>query len=675
MGKKGGKIRLIISICLILGVFTVLGARLVKLQLVDGKKYEAAGMASSSNTATVKAARGEILDRNGNPLVINRQGNSIIFDAAYFPSAKKQSERDSIILKLINIIESQNETWIDNLPLVFDSSGKIVFAENRESDIKKMKSKDMLNLNEYATAQNCMDALVAKYSLQNYSKVNARKIASVCYEMDNLDFAVNQPYTFAEDVATNTVSMVKENSDIFPGVDVQIVPYREYVDGTIAPHILGTVGALDAKEYKENKDKGYKLNDSIGKSGIERAMESYLKGTDGKKSITTDFQGNTNSKYLTDPVQGNTVILTIDKNLQKVAQDALKNAVQRTSSDSAGAVVVTDVKSGEILAMASYPTYDISKYNKEAAQLNKASGSPLWNRATMSTYACGSTMKPAMALAGLSEGVITKDSIITCRRYYTYKNQTFKCLGYHGSINVKQALLHSCNIFFYEVGRRLGIDKIDEYAKKLGLGEKTGIEISEASGTMASPAEREARGGVWYPGDTIQAAIGQSDDQFTPLQLADYVSTIASGGTRYQPHLVKSVKSYDLSKTMLEKNPVVMAKLNVSKENLQTVKEGMFEVGTQGTVGRKFRNLPIKASAKTGTAQVVEYKNGTKIYHTNGLLITFAPYDNPEIAISLIVEDAGTGSSVSDIAADIYNYYFTERGKGESAVSEDVLLK
>ena len=265
----------------------------------------------------------------------------------------------------------------------------------------------MLNLNEYATAQNCFDALIDRYGLQEYSAEDARKIASVCYEMDRIYFKIGNPYTFALDVPDETVAKIKENSDFFVGVDVQVVPVRKYTDGTLAPHILGRVGAIDAEEYKERKDDGYKITDTIGKSGIELAMEKYLKGTDGEATVYIDGEGNRSTEVTTNPIQGNAVVLTIDSGLQKVAQDSLESALldyagtKGNMVENAGAVVVINCKDGSILACATYPSYDISTYSENAQALNEAPGSPLWNRALLSTYATGSTMKPSVAIAAL----------------------------------------------------------------------------------------------------------------------------------------------------------------------------------------------------------------------------------------------------------------------------------
>ena len=674
--KRNG--RGIISICFILGFFVAFGFVLMKMQIIEGASYAAKGDSIYSKTVSIKAARGEILDRNGNPLITNRQGNSIIFENAYFPSVKELEQRDAIIIGLIRLFEKNKETWTDNLPLKFDKNGKIVFEAKRESDIAVMKSRNLLNLNDYATAQDCFDALITRYKLEKYSKQDARKIASVCYEMKLQGFSITSPYTFAEDVSGNLVAKIKENSSFYQGVNVEIVPYREYVDGTLAPHILGMVGAISADEYAKLKDSGYMMNDTIGKSGIEGAMEEYLRGTDGVKTISTDSAGNVTTVVTKPPVQGNTVILTIDAKLQRVAQEALKETLltKDTPAMAAGAVVVLNCNTGEVLASASYPTYDISTYSKNYAKLAVASGAPLWNRALLSTYEAGSCMKPSVAIAALEEGVITKSSTVYCSGRYNFDGMTYLCRQAHVNRNVSvvYALKESCNTFFYEMGRRLGIKKMDEYRTLLGLGQKTGVELNEATGVLDSPEYRTSVGQLWQPGFAIQSAIGQASNLFTPIQLANYCATIANGGTRYQPHFVSAVKTYDYSKTLLEKEPVVTCDTGVSENTLSIVREGMFLVGTQGFCRFVFANLPVKAAAKTGTSQVVTKINGVPTVTNNGFAISYAPAEKPEIAVCCVGQGFPNGTSIAPIAAKIYAYYFAHTANVQASQTEDTLL-
>lgn len=680
--KANLKLRLYILVGIMLTSFLVFAGRMVGVQVIDHEDYLQAANSTVRRNVEVEAARGEILDRNGSPLVINRQGNSLVFDAAYFPSSDEQESRNEIILSLINLLNGQGEEWNDTLPLVFDSDGKIAFKEDSDTEITYLKSKDMLHLNDYATAQNCFDALIEKYSLQDYSQADARNIASVCFGMAQNLFSVSNPYTFAEDVSTETVSKVKENGTFYKGVDVEVVPYREYVDGTLAPHIIGRVGAMDADEYAELKDQGYEMDDLIGKDGIEAVMEEYLRGENGKKTVTTDSEGNVSTEYTQDPVQGNTVILTIDKNLQAAANKALAEAVEELKSkgysNSAGSAVAIDVDTGEVLACASYPTYDISAYSENAAELNSDAGAPLWNRALLSAYAPGSTFKPLIGLAGLEEGVLTENTTFHCNgSYWRFPNQ-FYCLENNGDINVVHALEHSCNVFFYETGYQLGIDKINYYASKMGFGQKTGIELPEATGMVANPEEfaENHAGAQWMVGDTVQASIGQSDTLVTPIQLAVYCATIANGGTRYVPHIVKSVKSYDYSETILEKQPQVALETGFSETNLGIIKKGMSLVSeyTGSATYSYLNDYEPKIACKTGTAEVYAEKDGEIQKQTNCFLITFAPFDDPQIAIAVSIEDAKNSSSTAKVAKAIYDAYFNDTSSIEAAQQVGQLL-
>ncbi len=674
--------RRIISVCVMLAFFVFFAFDLVKIQLIEGEQYDAASSSVSSKTATISAARGEIVDCYGNPLVYNDQGYSIIFDAAYFPSSKEQARRNEIIISLIRLFESNSLEWTDNLPLAIDGNGNVSFKEDSEKLIEEMKGPDMLDLNEYATAENCFLELVSDYSLEEYSREDARKIASVCYEMRRIYFKIGTPYTFAQDVPDAIVAKIKENSDFFKGVDVRVDPVRKYADGTLAPHILGRIGAIDADEYKEKKSEGYKITDFIGKSGIEYAMEKYLKGIDGEATVYTDENGNNTTEITTPPSQGNTVVLTIESGMQKVAQDSLEKALLNYAGtkgnmvENAGAVIVLNCKDSSILACASYPTYDISTYSENAAALNTAAGSPLWNRALLSTYATGSTMKPSVAIAALEEGLIDEDYTVYCSGMYTYLGQDFKCEQSHITryVNVVNAIDESCNTFFYEVGKNMGIEKMNEYRTLFGLGAKTGCELGEASGVLDSPEYRASLNQKWLPGYTVQSAIGQAGNLFSPIQLANYCATVANGGTRYRTHFVKAVKSHDYSETVFENEAEIVAETGVSEKTLETVRRGMLEVGTTGYCSSYFAHLPVQVAAKTGTSQEIRKIDGVSVKINNGFLIAFAPYDNPEIAIAVVGEGMTSGAFVAPVVADIVDYYYGRSDTLDSYQQENVLI-
>lgn len=687
---------------IIIGVmFLALVFSLGKTQLVDGDEYKEAAENLAVSSSTVKAARGEILDCNGKPLVTNRLGNSIVFKYSDFPSAEEQDKRNEIIISLINLFEKNNLEWSDKLPLIYEK-GKLIIDEDKKTEFEYMVSENMLELENgtSSSAQECLDALIERYSLEEYSQADARKIASVCFGMKYISFSVASPYTFAEDVPTEIVSVIMENSSKYPGVVSESVSYREYSDKTSYSHILGVVGSISAEEYelesaklKEKlsdetltgteitvlKNNAYSLNDSYGKSGIEYAMESYLRGVNGIKTTTTASDGSVTEEYLSKPVQGNTVVTTVDAELQKVAAKALQEMLIDNKNSSyfgtAGAMVVMNCKTGAVLASVSLPSYDITRYFIDYDKLASDSESPLWNRSLQSAYAPGSTMKPAIAIAALEEEAITTSSTCYCGGTYVLEDQIFKCLSTHGYINVTTGLEKSCNIFFFEIGKKLGIDKMNKYCNLLGLGQETGIELPEAEGMLASIANKEANGQTWNPGDTVQAAIGQSDNLFTPLQLANYCATIANGGTRYKPYIIKSVLSADMSEIIYETEPEVLNTVNVSEKTLNIVKQGMRQVVQNGASSYYYNDCIVEVAGKTGTSQVKRTtESGVTMTCNNGFFISFAPYDDPEIAIAVVAENALTGSQTSQAAVPVYNYYFGQRTQYDTEQTPNNLI-
>lgn len=680
MKEKSLRLRTAAFLAAVALFFSVFVGELFRVQVVNAGDYSTAGVRVNAVESTIPAARGEILDCNGVPLVTNEQVNAVVLNASYFPPTSRQEERNTILAALISLCEEHGVEWNDDLPLEFDANGNIQYKEDAQADIAFLKSRDVLHLNSYATAQNCFDALVETFQLENFDKETARKVGSVCYSLKRISFSAMNPYTFADSVSNEVAAAIKENGAVFTGVDIVVTTRRSYPDGTVAPHILGVVGKLDAEEYaalseefkaasadeslseadrKTLELRAYGMDDTIGKFGIESAMEDTLRGTNGVLTTTTDAEGNKTSEITTAPVQGSAVILTLDSNLQKRTQDALAAFVQQYRDKEAipavGSAVVIDVKTGGVLACATYPSYDLSTYYEDYSALAADTDSPLWNRALLSTYAPGSTMKPAIAVAGLEEGVITEDTRIRCTRYYTYFTDTvFRCTDYHGSIDVKEALNRSCNIFFYETGRQLGIERMNEYCTRFGLGQKTGVEVGESTGVLASIEYRESHGGTWYPGDTVQAAIGQSDNLFTPIQLANYAAALATG-TRYQAHFVKSVKTADFSETLLENTGTVASELNVSDKTLAIVREGM---GRYGQRIAALKNLPVAVAAKSGTAESKAKVEGKIVEGLNGFMISYAPIDDPEIAVAVAIENLNSGSATATLVAEIYKAYF-----------------
>lgn len=670
MKTRHSSIRTFLALVLVLAITAGFGYELYDIQIKNHDYYVSQNNAVRTYTVPIEPARGEIVDRNGNSLVTNRNGNSIILDAAVFPSKSENDKRNQIIINLLNLFAQNGEESVNHLPLELHND--TVYFTDDEDEIAKMKSKDMFNLQKYATAENCFSAMVEEYGLEGVDKETALKIGAVRYELTRLLFSIENPVIIAENVSNETVAAIKEDTVSYLGANVKVTSYREYVNPELAPHILGTVRKINADEYKELKDSGYGINDIIGESGIEAAMEPELRGVAGELTITIDSDGNVTEEITKNPVQGNTIVLSIDKDLQLLAQQKLKETCDEVSlSEGAGAVVVENVNTGDLLAAASYPTYSINDYYDDYNKLAKNKRTPLWNRFALGTYAPGSTFKPMMACAALEEGIIDEGSTFTCRGLFQYYDITFQCLNQrsHGRETVRTALRDSCNIFFYNCADKLGISKMNEYASMFGLGEKTGVEISEAAGVLAGPASAERYNKKWQMGDTIQSGIGQSDNLFTPLQLANYCATVANSGTRYELHFVKAIIN-NKNGSVEETGSVVADDLPISDNTFKIVREGMRLVATSGAPASIFNKLDVDVACKTGTSQVI--KNGQKV--NNGFLITFAPYDTPEIAIASAIELAGSGTSTAEITSSIIDYYYSNNTDEAPAQKTGTLL-
>lgn len=677
------KVRSTAFIVAILMIVSLFVADLFRIQIMNRDEYKQQAISLSSASSEIDALRGEILDSNGQALAYNVRSNSVYIDASYFPSSSNKAERNEILISLVRLFEEYGVEYKSSLPIEL-VNGKIAFKEDSDKDKKYLIQKDYLNLNSYATAQNCFDALCEFYDFKDMTTEEMLKVGGILFEMRKGDFSKTNPFTLAENVSDEFVGVIKEQSRFYQGIEIRVDTKREFYDGTIAPHIIGYYDYISADEYakvteeykqkledeslsEEEKEilklKSYGMTDKIGKFGIENAFESELRGVSGTMTTTVNSDGTKTTTVTRNPQNGNNVILTIDADFQKKVQDILAARIDSTKGTdhvaAAGSIVVMDVNDFSILACATYPSYDLSTYKENIVALNNDSTAPLWNRALRSTYEPGSTVKPAVALAGLEEGIISSDQKIKCTGLYTFFSDIpFRCYNVAGhaghEINVKEALRYSCNIYFYEVGRQLGISKMNEYFKLLGLGSKTGVELTEASGVVAGPEEREAQGLVWYPGDTVQAAIGQADNLFTPIQLAAYVSTLANGGTKYKAHFVKSIKSSDYSQTLYEAQPEILSQYEFSQSSLQTVRDGMIMMANSQAA---FQGLDYQIAAKTGTAEAKRKVDGVTVEFTNGFMISYAPADNPQIAVVIAIENVTSGG-LGNYVRDVYEAYF-----------------
>ena len=647
-----------VSILVLLAIFTVFVLRLFVWQVKDGDEYLAEATATSLSTVKIDAARGEILDRDGNALVTNETTYKIVFRKPYMT----EETANKTIHTLVELLQKRKEKWIDELPIQLNSKGEYEFKKDSDEAVAYLKGKSFLNVNSYTSAELCVKQLSQLYdvNMDDYKPAELLRLLSVRYNMTLETFSTTMPYTFAENVSKDTISIVQENAGSLPGVTVAVTTARAYENGTLAPHLLGTIGKLTKEEYDSLSERGYAYDDVVGKSGIESAFESQLRGENGTQAIEMNADGTVASSAVTkEPVQGSTVYTTLDSNLQQVAMASLKRNVAAAGDSTdcvAGAAVVLKVSDFSVLAAATCPTYDIGKLTEEDDYYTKLMNNktqPMFNRALNGAFTPGSVYKPCVAAAALQEGVLTESSRITCNHVYEYYAPSYMptCMGYHGSINVTAALRHSCNVFFYDTGRRLGIDDMNLYSRSFGLGTSTGIEIGEGEGILASPAERASSGGTWQPGDVIQAAIGQSDNAFTPLQLAAYCATIANDGTRLKTHLVDKVTDYTRQTVLEETKAETVEEVPVSKENLRVVQEGMRQVCTSGTASGTFAKYGIAVAGKTGTAENPGHSDNT-------LFIGYAPYDDPQIAVAVVLEYGAAGEYSLNVAKDIFDAYF-----------------
>ncbi len=653
-----------------LAVFFALlfAGRLANLQIVNGESYRQQSQRRVYRTVTVAAPRGGIYDRYGRALVVNRMAFSVQLDGYLLPADRT----NEILLALLQTLQDEQLAFVDALPLTNVPVSFLEDAEDSTTQADRLQRLlDRKELPQDATAQQVMDKLIKDYDLEDYTPHQQRLLAGVRYEMELRDFSALTRFTVAESVDVATVTAIKERQEFFQGVEVEVVPVREYTS-TLASHILGRTGPIYKAEAEQYLEQGYQLSDTVGLDGIEKSMESVLRGVSGEKRVEQTLYGKTvdviSSK---EPQAGRNVILSIDSAVQQAAESALESTItslaragqsradRRAADANVGAAVAIDVNTGKILAMASYPTYDLSTYLADYSELLADPNKPLFNRAVAGAYAPGSTYKMVSAVAGLEEGVVDTKTIIVDKGIYTYyAPYSPRCWVYtdygttHGAQNVVQALQNSCNYYFYEVGRLVGIDALVNWTRAFGLGEKTGVEVGgEVSGTVAGPDEREAKAERWYDGDTIQAAIGQSDHLFTPIQLCNYIATLANGGTRYQPTLIEGVSSYHNTSKIERTKPVVLEQLDIEPDYLAAVLAGMRAVSEVGTASSVFGNYPIAVAGKTGTASV---SSGT----ANGVFVCFAPYENPEIAIAVVVEHAGSGNGIAPVARAMLDAYF-----------------
>lgn len=674
ISKEQINLRFNIATFLVYVVGIALIIQLLNLQIVKGDYYREQSNTRLTRISEIEGSRGDILDRSGNVLATVRAA----YNVELYKTNIETEELNKAILELINVLEKNGEYYEDTFPVSINP------FEFKLSDKQLSTWKNKYNIDENASAEEVFYKYKEKYKITNENIEEIRRIIAIRYRITTEGYSSTKSIEIATDIKQETVAELSEKSANFAGITLVEDSIRTYTSGSLASHIIGYIGNINQDEYKGLKDR-YDSDDIIGRTGIESLFEDYLKGEDGEKQIDMAVDGTITAEYVTQEAKsGSSVVLTIDANLQRVTEETLKNNIQKIASGGftntydtkAGSAVVIKIDTGEILAMASYPNFEpekfvggISKTDWNGYRDNESK--PLLNRTIQSAYAPGSIFKMVTAVAGLETGAVTiRDKINDTGVYPIYHNPV--CWYYtkyrrgHGYLNVSGAIKNSCNYYFYEVGNRIGIDTLAKYAKYFGLGSKTGVELpSESAGTLAS---REAKAKItdeeWQLGETVSAAIGQSYNSFTPLQIAKYISTLVNKGKEVNPTIIKTILNSDgteetkenirkFSNSQLgiteEENSET---LEIKSENLTAILEGMRSVTgeTGGTAYAVFRNFNIEVGGKTGSAQA-----GNTV---NAWFAGFAPFDNPEIAVVVMVESGSQGAYTAEVARDIMAEYF-----------------
>ena len=670
----------------------ILVVRLFSLQIVHGAEYREQSNTRLTRESTLEASRGSILDRTGSSLV----SSTMQFSLELYKSKIDTQDLNKSILNIVNLLEKYQISYVDSFPISIDP------FEFKISDETLKKWKESNKLDENITAQDAFYKFRDKYQIQNTDIHEIRKIIAIRYEIAIKGYSSTKAITIAENISREAVAEFSESSEKFAGINVVVQPARKYTSANLASHILGYAGKISSEEYETRKNT-YGSNDIIGKTGIEYVFEEYLKGKNGTKQIDMAVDGTITAEYISkEAVAGSDIVLTIDANLQKIAQDALAANIQKISSGGfgsrydakAGACVVMNVNSGEVLAMASYPDYNPEDFVGGISQelwnnYTSNESKPLVNKAIQNSYSPGSTFKMVTAIAGLQSGVIDLNTKINDTGVYTkYRDYQPKCWHYsdyrtgHGYLNVSQAIEKSCNYFFYETGDRMGIDTLSKFARYFGLGSKTGIELqAETAGVLAnkeSKAKLHPSEPTWTAGNTLQAAIGQSDNEFSPLQMAKYISILANGGKKIDTTIVKTIRKTDGTEVSREEiNQFINKKLGLQEEQnddielnqnyLNAVLQGMKSVTSDsgGTAYVRFKDFNISVGGKTGSAEAP----GNKVH---AWFVGFAPFENPEIAIVVIVENGGHGNYTAEVVRDIMAEYF---GMNVQNIEEDMSAK
>ena len=675
-------ILLIAVACAVMGLYVL---RLIFLQLVNGDEFRSQATNTTDYNFTVTAARGDIVDSSGRRIATSTTSYNVVLNKLLMGDR----DLDTMLQQVVELLRENGESWTDTLLISEpDAAGHYTFtvddaSSSEQRQLASMKSD--LGLQQYATADDVMEMLVEKNDLQDFSLSWQRVLAGIHYEMDRQAFSNVNNFVMAENVSSVTVATIKEHSLQLPGVEIVETSARSYEQSDIIPAVLGRVGKITAEKWKvtdENgqttyplREKGYNMNDILGISGLESAYEDELRGKDGVETITRNSDGViVDTQMTTAPEPGHTVQLTIDSNFQRAVDKALANNIDMINrvyntgdmKAAAAAAVVIDVKDGGVLAASNYPSYDQNLYATNYSEYSSDPSLPLFNRALQGLYTPGSTFKPAVAVAALDSGLINQYSTVYCNGVYNYfKDYHPRCTrhGHSGNIDVVTAIKWSCNIFFYDVGRRLTSDVYDAYAYKLGLGQRTGAEVSEAVGRLTTKNDSNYTASL-----DVQAAIGQGNTVVTPIQLATYAATLANNGTRYRTHFVKAILDSNTGEVIRETQPEVMDVIEGTGNTFELVRQGMKQVPS--TISGKISSYPVPIACKTGTPQRSEtYAPGK--HYLNAMMVAYLPADDPEIAIGISIEYGGYGARAGDLVVDIANAYFAMKDGTLAAQAEE----
>ena len=660
---------LIAVACVIMGLYAM---RLIFLQLVNGDDFKAKATNTTDYNFTVTAARGDIVDSAGRRIATTATSYNVVLNKLLMGDR----DLDTMLQQIVELLRENGESWNDTLLIGQpDAAGRYAFTDDDSSasDQKQLADmKETLGLQQYATANDVMEMLVEKNELQGFSLEWQRVLAGIHYEMDRQAFSNVNNFVMAENVSAATVATIKEHSLQLPGVEIVETSARSYDQSDIIPAVLGRVGKITAEKWKVTdsngqvtyplREKGYNMNDVLGISGLESVYEDELRGKDGVETITRNSDGViVDTRLTTVPEPGHTVQLTIDSNFQRAVDKALAENIDMinrvyntgTMKAAAGAVVVLDVKDGSVMVASNYPSYDQNLYASNYSEYSSDPSLPLFNRALQGLYTPGSTFKPAVAVAALDSGLINQYSTVYCNGVYNYfKDYHPRCTrhGHSGNIDVITAIKWSCNVFFYDVGRRLTSDVYDAYAYKLGLGQRTGVEVGEALGRLTTKNDSNYTASL-----DVQAAIGQGNTVVTPIQLATYAATLANNGTRYRTHFVKAILDTNTGEVLSETKPEVMDVIEGTGNTFELVRQGMKQVPS--TISGKISSYPVPIACKTGTPQRSEtYASGK--HYLNAMMVAYLPADDPQIAIGITIEYGGYGARTGDLVVDIANAYF-----------------